>query len=908
MVKTQDRSTGTAKGSDQQSRRSWGSEPVERVADEFGVDPDRGLSDGEAEQRVDEHGPNQIERIARDPAWRLFLEQFKSPLILLLIGAATVAGVVGEVRDAVVIAAVLMINGVLGFVQEFRAQKSMAALQEMLTFTAVVRREGEEREIDASEIVPGDVVLLESGIRVPADGRLRHADDLAVDESTLTGESTPVDKQVEPVDDGVPLGDRASELFMGTTIVRGTPQMIVTRTGMDTEMGKVSAQMHATEDRQSPLEKRLETLATKLASVALVAAAAVVGVAMLRGDSFGDALIDGVVLAVASIPEGLPAIVTVTLALGVRAMAKRGAIIENLNSIHTLGATTVICTDKTGTLTVNQMTVRVLHAHGRRFDVSGEGYRSEGEITATDDGEGEGEPPRSAFEVAALCNDADVEDDEVDGDPTEGAMLVLARKAGLARSDLDETLPRIAEVPFNSDRKYMATFHDAGGANGDATTHLLVKGAPGVVLDLCSTIAGPDDEEPLDEDRRAELDSKVEELTSEGLRVLALARRTCDRPAAGATEDELAEVVHELRLEGFVGMEDPPRQEAAGAIAEAHEAGIDVKMVTGDHALTAKAIAERLGIEGDVIEGTELDELDDEQLAARIADIGVFARVDPQHKVRLIEALAQNGHIVAMTGDGVNDAAALQGADVGIAMGQRGTEVAKEAGDVVLTDDRLETIVRAIRRGRSIFDNIITFVRFNLATNLAALTTILVARIIGLPTPFTPLQVLWVNLIMDGPPAMALGADPPAPDVMRRPPRDPDAHILDTRRIVTLLVLGGWMATITLIVFAATRDDDTDTTMAFTTFVLFQVVNAVNVRNGWHTVFSRRTLTNPALWIALVSVTALQVAVVQVGPLADFFGTTPLGPADWAIAAGAASTLLVLSELARLVYRQRHAG
>lgn len=906
MVRTQDQSTGTAAGADEHDAQSWGSEPVDRVADEFGVDPDRGLSDGEAEQRGDEHGPNQIERIARDPAWRLFLEQFKSPLILLLIGAATVAGVVGEVRDAVVIAAVLVINGVLGFVQEFRAQKSMAALQEMLTFTAVVRRDGEEREIDASEIVPGDVVLLQGGVRVPADGRLRQADDLAVDESTLTGESTPVDKQVEPVDDEVPLAERASELFMGTTIVRGTPQMIVTRTGMDTEMGKVSAQMHATEDRQSPLEKRLETLATKLASVALVAAAAVVGVAMLRGDSFGEALIDGVVLAVASIPEGLPAIVTVTLALGVRAMAKRGAIIENLNSIHTLGATTVICTDKTGTLTVNQMTVRVLHAHGRRFEVSGEGYSSEGEITAADDGDAE--PPRSAFEVAALCNDADVEDDEVDGDPTEGAMLVLARKAGLSRDDLDDALPRIAEVPFNSDRKYMATFHDDGDTNDGATTHLLVKGAPGVVLDLCSTITGPDGEASLDGDRRAELDHRVEELTSEGLRVLALARRTCDRPGEGAGEEELANMVHDLRLEGFVGMEDPPRQEAAGAIAEAREAGIDVKMVTGDHALTAKAIAERLGIEGDVIEGTELDELDDEQLAARIGDIGVLARVDPQHKVRIIEALAENGHVVAMTGDGVNDAAALQGADVGIAMGQRGTEVAKEAGDVVLTDDRLETIVRAIRRGRSIFDNIITFVRFNLATNLAALTTILVARIIGLPTPFTPLQVLWVNLIMDGPPAMALGADPPAPDVMRRPPRDPEAHILDTRRIVTLLVLGGWMATITLIVFAASRGDDSDTTMAFTTFVLFQVVNAVNVRNGWHSVFSRRTLTNPALWIALVSVTALQVAVVQVGPLADFFDTTPLGLQEWVVAAGAASTLLVLSELARLVYRQRDAG
>lgn len=900
-VSTQNRST-TVDEPDQDGSPSWGADAVEQVADELHVDPDRGLGSDEVERRRDEHGPNRIERIARDPAWRLFLEQFTSPLILLLIGAAAVAGVVGEVRDAVVIAAVLMINGVLGFVQEFRAQKSMAALQDLLTFTAIVRRDGEEREVDASEIVPGDVVLLEGGVRVPADGRLLEAADLSVDESTLTGESTPVDKHVEPVDDQVPLAERASELFMGTTIVRGTPRMIVTRTGMDSEMGKVSARMHATEDRQSPLEKRLETLATKLASVALVAAAAVVGVAMLRGDSFGDALIDGVVLAVASIPEGLPAIVTVTLALGVRAMAGRGAIIENLDSIHTLGATTVICTDKTGTLTVNQMTVRALDAHGRRYEVGGEGYRSEGSITA-DDG-GAAEPPRSVLEIAALCNDADLEGDEVGGDPTEAALLVLADKAGCPPAELGEDLPRVAEIPFSSERKYMATFH-TDATRGDRTTHLLVKGASSVVLDRCATVARADGEVSLGGDLRRELDQTVDDLTSDGLRVLALARRTCDRPRDEANEDELAEAVGDLRLEALVGMEDPPRSEAAGAIAEAHAAGIDVKMVTGDHALTAKTIADRLGIEGEAIEGTELDELDDEQLAARIAGIGVFARVDPQHKVRLIEALAANGHVVAMTGDGVNDAAALQGADVGIAMGERGTEVAKEAGDVVLTDDRLETIVHAIRRGRSIFDNIITFVRFNLATNLAALVTILFARIIGLPTPFTPLQVLWVNLIMDGPPAMALGADPPAPDVMRRPPRDPDAHILDTRRIVTLLVLGGWMATITLIVFAVSRGDDNDTTMAFTTFVLFQVVNAVNVRNGWHTVFSRRTLTNPALWIALVSVTALQATVVQVGPLADFFGASPLGIDEWLIAAAAASSLLVLSEAARLVYRRR---
>jgi len=887
----------------------WGAATIDDVAEQFGVDPERGLSTDEAEDRLGDAGPNRIQRVAEDPAWRVFVEQFRSPLILLLVIAAAVAGAVGEARDAVVIGAVLTINAIIGFVQEYRAQKSMASLQELLTFTARVRRDGEEQQIDGADLVPGDVVLLESGDRVPADGRIVDATNLSVDESTLTGESTPVDKHTDPVEPDVPLADRANEAFMGTSVVRGAATMIVTRTGMDTEMGRVSAEMHEGEDRESPLEARLGVLATRLAVVALLAAAAVVGVGMLRGDTFGDALIDGVVLSVASIPEGLPAIVTVTLALAVRAMANRGAIVENLDSIHTLGATTVVCTDKTGTLTLNQMTVRVVHTRGRRFDVSGEGYGTDGEITSDDaeggDAEG-GELPRQVVEVAALCNDAELSDGQIEGDPTEGALVVLAEKTGTTKASLDEELPRIADVPFSSDRKYMATFHDDSSDDG-GDVRLLVKGAPGVIFEMCATMADDDGEVDLDDERRAEMEDRLEELSDEGLRVLALAQRRSDRPAEDASEDELAEMVGGLRLEALVGMEDPPRSESADSISEAREAGIQVKMITGDHAGTARAIARRLGIEGDVVEGTELDDMDDDELAERIDDIAVLARVDPQHKVRVIDALNARGHVVAMTGDGVNDAAALERADVGVAMGQRGTEVAKEAADVVLTDDRIATIMNAVRRGRTIFDNIITFVRFNLATNLGALLTILIARSIGLPTPFTPLQVLWVNLIMDGPPAMALGADPPRPDVMQRPPRDPEARILDRRRIVTLVVLGGWMAAVTLTVFAVSRgtSDERGVTMAFTTFVLFQVVNAVNVRSGWTSVFSRRTLTNPALWIALVSVTALQVVAVQVSPVADFFGAEPLPFTAWLVAVACALSIVVLSETARAVRRLR---
>src|SRR6056297_1675546 len=452
------------------------------------------------------------------------------------------------------------------------------------------------------------------------------------------------------------------------------------------------------------------------------------------------------------------------------------------------------------------------------------------------------------------------------------------------------------------------TFRDDGEDGGDGV-RLLVKGAPGVIFEMCATVAGDDGDGDVDfdDERRAEMEDHLEALSDEGLRVLALAQRRSERPAEGASEDELADMVGELRLEALVGMEDPPRPESADSITEAKEAGIQVKMITGDHAGTARAIARRLGIEGDVVEGTELDDMDDDELAERIDDIAVLARVDPRHKVRVIDALNARGHVVAMTGDGVNDAAALERADVGVAMGRRGTEVAKEAADVVLTDDRIATIMNAVRRGRTIFDNIITFVRFNLATNLGALLTILIARSFGLPTPFTPLQVLWVNLIMDGPPAMALGADPPQPDVMKRPPRDPEARILDRRRIVTLAVLGGWMAAVTLTVFAVSRgtSDERGVTMAFTTFVLFQVVNAVNVRSGWTSVFSRRTLTNPALWIALVSVTALQVVAVQVSPVADFFGAEPLPFTAWLVAVACALSIVVLSETARAVRRLR---
>jgi P-type Ca2+ transporter type 2C len=905
-----------------------GDEPLEwfrlSVADAsvaLGVDPTSGLPDDEVERRREQYGPNELAEQPRRPAWKRFADQFRDLLVYILLGAAVVAAAVGDLKDPIVIGIVLLINAIMGFVQENRADDALKALRTMLQTIVRVRRNGEVLEVPGRDLVPGDVVLLEAGDRIPADGRFVMTAAASVDESTLTGESVPVDKSEDDLpaaggDGDVPLAERANFGFMNTTVVRGRAEMVVAGTGMQTEIGRLADLLGSAHEPPTPLQEQIHALGKRLAAIAVVAVVVVFAVAMLQADeldreSFSEALLNSVALAVAAIPEGLPAVVTVTLAIGVGRMAKRNAIVKRLASVETLGSTTVICTDKTGTLTLNQMTATRLFAKGRMHHVSGLGYEPEGTlcVEGTDaplDGGGLADIG-PALVAAALCNDAHLRVEEgrtvLVGDPTEGSLVVLAAKAGIDPEVIRRDLPRRGEVPFDSATKFMATLHPhPSGSDGSL---LVVKGAPDVVLARCSTVDGPAGDESIDEDRRAALAETNEALGGQGLRVLAVAVR--ELPSAVVVPD-LAGELDGLRLVALVGILDPARPEAVEAIRECATAGIGVKMITGDHAATAGAIAAELGIRGRVVTGAELDRISDEELPRVILEIGVCARVSPEHKVRVVKALQSTGEVVAMTGDGVNDAASLKQAEIGVAMGVTGTEVTKEAGDMILADDNFATIVAAVERGRAIYDNIVTFVRFQLTTNVSAILTILLAQIAGMGAIFNAIQILFVNIIADGPPAMAIGVDPPKPGVMSRPPRHRGDQILSRERIVRI-VLAAIVITIgTIGIFVAFRDTtdrDTALTMAFSTFVLFQLVNSFCVRTGDHSVFSRYSLANRPLLYALVAVVAIQVVIVHVPFLQGVFRTVPLSLEQWLWVVVTPLSLLVFEEIRSLIVRMR---
>ncbi|MDL2074887.1 HAD-IC family P-type ATPase [Streptomyces sp. GXMU-J15] len=867
---------------------------AEAVAARLGVDPATGLSGAEAATRAAEYGPNKLAEPARRPEWLKFLDQFRNWLIGILLIAAVVAAVIGEVKDALIITVVLQINAVLGYLQERRAERSLEALRRMLVPTARVRRDGAEREVEAHTLVPGDVVLLEAGDRVPADGRLTVAETVEVAEAALTGESQPVAKSVEPTG-AVPLAERTDMLFMNTALTRGRAEMIVTATGMRTELGAIAEALRTGAEPPSPLQIQLDSLGRRLALLSGVAVAAYALVALVRGEGLADLGLRAVALAVAAIPEGLPAVLALTLALGVYRMARRGAIVKRLASVESLGSATVVCSDKTGTLTMNEMTVRSLWSAGRRYDVTGEGYDTRGAVRDSA-GTDRAEELRDAVLPFTLCNDARLTDDGFVGDPTEAALVVLAAKTGMDADGLRAERPRIAEVPFDGATKYMATFH----TEPDGRTRVHVKGAVDVLLDRCEAVLTDEGVRPLDAVHGAEVLAVTSELGRAGLRVLGAATAVSDGPPDPAA-------LPPLTLVSVAGIADPPRPQARDAIALCRSAGVEVKMITGDHADTAAAIARELDIRGEVVTGAELERTSEEELAERIDGIGVFARVAPEHKVTIVRALSGRGHIVAMTGDGVNDAAALKAAHIGVAMGRTGTDVAKEAAAVVLTDDDFSTIVRAVREGRAIYDNIVKFVRFQLSTNVGAILTLLGATLAGLPAPLTAAQLLWINIIMDGPPAMALAVDPARDDVMRKPPRDPAERILNRRRLLAITRAGTVMALGTVGLLALAREQvstDTALTMAFTTFVLFQLVNSLSARVDGGPLLGRHQLRNRTLWLCLGAVLVVQILAVHLPWARSVFGTVPLNAAQWAACAGTASTVLLV-ELAVRAFRPR---
>jgi len=904
---------------------AWYRLPPSLAADRLDVDPFVGLGRGEVERRLERYGPNRLAEAPRRPAWLRFLDKFNDLLVFILIGAAVVSAAVGDLKDPIVIGIVLLINAVLGFIQESRADDALAALEKMLEVIVRVRRDGTVTEVPAAELVPGDVVLLEAGDRIPADGRFLLASSLAVDESTLTGESVPVDKTADAIGGGTDDSDgdlavteRSNCGYMNTTMARGRAEMLVTATGMGTEVGHLAGILAATEDPPTPLQIQLDRLGRALAVIAGIAVLIVFAVGLSQGDALEEALLGAVALAVAAIPEGLPAVVTVTLAIGVSRMARERAIVKRLASVETLGSTTSICSDKTGTLTLNEMTATRVVTAERTYELTGLGYGDEGEVRllsgvgSTEDARHVGSEPigsdiealRHSLVTAVLCSDAHVRTDPdgrpgLIGDPTEGALLVAARKAGLDPDALRLENPRVDEVPFDSSVKYMVTLHETAT---DAQL-LIVKGAPDVVLALCSSVRSIDGPSPLDDRLREQLATANDGLGRQGLRVLAVASKVPAVPSAPIHD------VDGLTFEALVGIVDPARPEAVDAVAECVAAGIRVRMITGDHATTAGAIAQELGISGQVVTGADLDGMDDDELGSRIEHIGVCARVSPEHKVRVVRALQSRGEVVAMTGDGVNDAPSLKQAEIGVAMGITGTEVTKEAGDLILTDDNFATIVKAVERGRAIYENIVTFVRFQLTTNVAAIAAILTARLSGFPAPFNPIQILFVNILADGPPAMSLGMDPPRPGVMAHRPRDPQERILSGSRLAPIVAVAAIM-TVTIMVIlvrwtddspATTISEDPGYTMAFTAFVFLQMMNALIVRSGDLSVFNRFSLTNRTFWLAVGGVVAAQVLIVVVPFLQEVFGTTALSAEEWAVCILATVPLLVLSELRTLV-------
>jgi Ca2+-transporting ATPase len=899
---------------------AWHQLPVAEVLTRLGTSADRGLAAGEVEQRARRFGPNALHATATPAAWRRFLAQFRNTLVLLLLVATAISTALWLIErdtaapyDAIAIFAVVLLNAAMGFIQESRAEASVAALREMTGPTATVLRDGQRERIASEAIVPGDVLVLDEGDTVAADARVISLASLKTMEAALTGESLPIAKAIAPVSEDSPLGDRRSMVFSGTTVVYGHGAAVVTATGMQTEVGRIAGLIERTADAPTPMQVELDRVAKGLGRAVLIIAAIIVGTVLTLDDSAGvaglaSALLLGVALAVAAVPEGLPAVVTAVLAIGVRRMAKRRAIVRHIGAVETLGSATVIASDKTGTLTLNRMTVRAIVTAAGRVDPA----RDAADLSPE---------ARWALTIGDLANNSTPghTGSDAHGDPTELALRVAAAQSGIDHATAVARWPRLAEVPFSSDRKLMTTVHQ--GAEGSVVA--FTKGAPDVLLPRCTFERVGDEPRPLSDARRAEILAAAEALGDEALRTLAVASRFLDG------ESPLDESIErELEFAGTIGMIDPPRPEAKDAVRRARDAGIRPLMITGDHPRTAAVIAAELGI-GDgmtAVGGADIDALDDAALDAVTARRSVFARVSPAHKLRIVASLRRQGHVVAMTGDGVNDAPALKSADIGVAMGLAGTDVAREAADVVLADDNFATIVVAVEEGRAIYANVRKFLRYLLSSNIGEVLTmfggLVLGRTIGLVSPdgafVAPLlatQILWINLVTDGPPALALGVDPPESAVMQRPPRPRGEPVITAGMWREIVFVGLIMAVAALAVVDADlpggfiHGDGTvihARTMAFTTLMLCQLFNLLNARSIEASAFDG-LFTNRWLWGAITLSVVLQIAVVQAPVLQAAFGTTALALSDWAGCAAAASTVLWARELGKWSRRARHA-
>ncbi|WP_274361557.1 calcium-translocating P-type ATPase, SERCA-type [Paenibacillus thermotolerans] len=887
------------------TQKPWYQMDVKELCDIHGLDPERGLSTAEADRLREELGANELSEGVRVSPLTLFLNQFKDFMVLVLMGATLISGLLGEYLDAVTILAIIIINGILGFIQEFRAERSLRALKELSAPTAKVLREGEWTVIPARELVPGDVVALESGDRVPADVLFIEANSLYAEESALTGESVPVSKRIGPLtEDDIPLGDQRNMGFLGTMITMGTGKGIVVRTGMHTEMGKIADLINNTEEAETPLQHRLEQFGKILIGVALALTVLVVIAGIMHGQPVYGMFLAGVSLAVAAIPEGLPAIVTIALALGVQRMIKRKAIVRKLPSVETLGCATVICSDKTGTLTQNKMTVTKLWLGGRKLDVTGEGYEPQGHILAG--GEKidcrEDSALRRFLQISVLCNNAALVKEEtvvqdkrkkakstvqtiwnIKGDPTEGALMVLGAKADVTRSSLEGLYSRVAEFPFDSERKRMSVLVEHQGGR-----LLCVKGAPDMLLDKCSYILWDGKLVPFTGTLKQKVMEANEGFAESALRVLGLAFRDV-KPTETLEAFEDAE--KNLVFVGLAGMIDPPRREVKEAIVKCRRAGIKTVMITGDHQTTAEAIADQLGMipkGGRTISGAQLAAMTDEQLDKHADDIYVYARVSPEHKLRIVKALQRRGHVAAMTGDGVNDAPAIKAADIGIAMGITGTDVSKEASALILSDDNFATIVAAIEEGRGIYENIRKFIRYLLASNVGEILTMFIAMMAGMPLPLVPIQILWVNLVTDGLPAMALGVDQPEADLMEHKPRGAKENIFARRLGWKILSRGVLIGICTLIPFwlvlqQTAGDADSLTkaqTVAFATLVMAQLIHVFDCRSS-RSIFHRNLFENKYLVLAVISSLLLLLGVIYIEAAQPIFKTVAIGLKEW---------------------------